>query len=103
MTSRVSFTKFYKETLKKHFTSLLVLILAFVIHLITIIMSLQNLVKHIDNYNVENYLERILSLYSPNIACGIFALGAGLFLAFDFFRYLHSKMQTDFYRFAFFY
>ena len=97
MTSRASFYKLYKETLRRHFTSILILVVAFVIHLITIVLSLQNYVELLNEYNSEVYLERIVDLFSPNIANGVFALAAGLFLAFDFFRYLHSKMQTDFY------
>lgn len=106
MTSRVSFPKILKEITKNHLASLLITVLAFVIHLITFFMYIQNTIDTIwiDEYadaaslNNTNYImEHLRELCAPNAANIIIAMLIGVFLAYDYFRYLHSKKETDFY------
>ena len=100
MTSRVSLSKFIKETWKRHTTSMLVLAFAFIFHLIIVFLNVQNiaLVPTFNlNYDLDHILRRLADIYSPNTANGFFALIAGLFMAFDYFKFFHSRKETDFY------
>ena len=110
MTSRVSFPKLIIETLRRHTAAVLITVLGFFIHIITFFMSVQNALSstYIEDYSVEELVggqnpavsriaENLFELCSPKFAYGVFALGFGAYLAFDFLRYLHSKKETDFY------
>lgn len=98
MTSRVSFVKLYKETLKHHLASLLVTTFVFIVHLITFFMNFQNLLEYADlDYSYQELMERITGLCSPSLSNGILALLLAAYLAYDYFKYMHSKKETDFY------
>lgn len=106
MTSRVSYPKILKEIAKNHLASLLVTVLAFVIHLIIFFLYIQNTINTvwIDEYadaaslsNKPFVMEHLRELCAPNPANIIVAMLIGVFLAYDYFRYLHSKKETDFY------
>lgn len=110
MTSRVSFPKLIIETLRRHTAAVLITVLGFFIHIITFFMSVQNALSstYIEDYSVEELVggqnpavsriaENLFELCSPKFAYGVFALGFGAYLAFDFLRYMHSKRETDFY------
>ena len=91
MTSRVSFVKKY------HLTSMLVLCLAFTIHFIAMFMGVENILDRA-SYPFEEYtIRQLVGIYSPQITNGLFALIAGAYMAFDYFKYLHSRKETDFY------
>ena len=91
MTSRVSFVKKY------HLTPILILAIACMIHFITVFMSLENILDRASFPFEEYTVRQLVGLYSPHIANGIFALAAGAYMAFDYFKYLHSRKETDFY------
>lgn len=107
MTSRVSFHKLLIETLRRHLAAVLITVLVFFIHVIAFFLNLQNILN--THVIVENELygvtttqleyatERITELCSPNMANAVLAMLMGVYLAFDFFKYLHSKKETDFY------
>lgn len=110
MTSRVSFPKLIIETLRRHTAAVLITVLGFFIHIVTFFMNVQNTLSstYIEDYSVEELVggqnpaisriaENLFDLCSPKFAYGAFALGFGAYLAFDFFRYMHSKRETDFY------
>ena len=110
MTSRVSFLKLIRETLRRHTAAVLITVLGFFIHIVTFFMSVQNTLSstYIEDYSVEELVggqnpaisriaENLFNLCSPKFAYGVFAFGFGAYLAFDFLRYMHSKRETDFY------
>ena len=110
MTSRVSFLKLIRETLRRHTAAVLITVLGFFIHIVTFFMSVQNTLSstYIEDYSVEELVggqnpaisriaENLINLCSPKFAYGVFAFGFGAYLAFDFLRYMHSKRETDFY------
>lgn len=117
MTSRVSFPKLLMETLRRHIAAVLITVLGFFIHIIGFFMNVQNIIsaEYITaeysvnellsgNYitkiapeELEYILQELAELCSPNLTNGIIALIFGAYLAFAFFRYMHSKRETDFY------
>ena len=107
MTSRVSFLKLIVETLRRHIAAVLITVLGFFIHIISFFMNVQNILssEYISSYDVfssvhpdiDNFVEDLCELCSPNLTNGIIAMIFGAYLAFDFLRYMHSKRETDFY------
>ncbi len=107
MTSRVSFHKLLIETLRRHLATVLITVLAFFVHVIAFFLNIQNILNaHVivetEPYGVttsqlEYVIERITELCSPNMWNAILAMLVGVYLAFDFFKYMHSKKETDFY------
>ena len=112
MTLRVSFPKLIMETLRRHVVAVLIMVLAFFIHIISFFLNVQNLIntRVIEDINMvlsssyypptrdlEYVIEHLTELCSPNVWNMILAMAIGVYLAFDFFRYLHSKKETDFY------
>ena len=96
MTSRVSLFKLFRENFKRHLTSILIVSLIFVIHFIRMLIETQSIADNI-NYPGNYAFERALELMSPNVVNGLISLGIGLYLAFDYFRYMHSRKESDFY------
>lgn len=108
MTLRVSFPKLIMEALRRHVAAVLITVLAFFIHLISFFLNVQNLLKTefiedaMSSYypptrGTDYVVEHLTELCSPNMWNAILAMLIGVYLAFDFFRYLHSKKETDFY------
>lgn len=100
MTSRVSFVKLYKETLQHHLASLLITVFVFVVHLIAFFLNLQNIISAdwISSVRDTEYMiEEITQMCTPNLTNGILAVLMAIYLAYDYFRYMHSKRETDFY------
>lgn len=99
MTCKVSFFKTIRETLKHHIASIFTVCLIYFIWLITFFLSVQNYAS--DDYssalNEQYLLERLNDMTLPGTGYVIAAVLTALLLAFDFFRYLHSKKQVDFY------
>ena len=91
MTSRVSSVKKY------HLTPILVLALACIIHFICVFMGIQNTLDGVTVPYEEYTVRQIVGVFSPHITNGLFALAAGAYMAFDYFKYLHSKKEIDFY------
>ena len=109
MTLRVSFPKLIMETLRRHVAAVLITVLAFFIHVITFFLNVQNIIRQViiqdatsssllpTPQTTEYILDELTTLTSPNMWNAILAMLIGVYLAFDFFRYLHSKKETDFY------
>ena len=110
MTSRVSFPKLIIETLRRHLAAVLITVLAFFVHIISFFLNVQNILSQayvqdvasssllpISPNNSEHVIRELTELSSPNFATTIMVMLIGGYLAFDFFRYMHSKKETDFY------
>lgn len=109
MTSRVSFHKLVTETLKRHIAAVLITVLAFFMHIISFFLNVQNILnrEYVQDIASSSFypspktsdyvIRELTSLSSPNLATTIMVMLIGVYLAFDFFRYMHSKKETDFY------
>ena len=107
MTSRVSFPKLFIETLRRHTAAIFITILTFIIHIISVFLIIQNtldlqvisdsMLPNVDVSNVENIVEQLTEISAPSLLNALIGLFLGGYLAFDFFKYLHSKRQVDLY------
>lgn len=110
MTSRLSFPKLVLETLRRHAAAVLITLLGFFICILSFFMQVQNIVnaEYITEYSlseltagqnpaVAEMTADLLKLCSPNTTNALLAAAFGVYLAFDFLRYMHSKRETDFY------
>ncbi len=105
MTSRVSFPKLFLETLRRHTAAVFITILTFVIHIISFFLIVQNtldlqvvgdsLLPDIVASNMEHIIEQLTEMSAPTLLNALIGLFLGGYLAFDFFKYLHSKRQVD--------
>lgn len=97
MTCKNSYFKLIKETLKHHIASVFICCVAFFIQFIVFFLDVQNH-SHLNSDLDRIYvIERIFRITSPNGAYAIPVIIVAVILAYDFFRYMHSKRQTDFY------
>lgn len=107
MTSKISFPKLIKETLRRHLTAVLITTLAFFIHIIAFVICIQNtldakfefdtLLMGMRPQKMEYIIQQLNQITLPNVENMLLAMLIGVYLAFDFFRYMHSKKETDFY------
>ena len=108
MTSRVSFHKLIIETLRRHLAAVLITVLVFFLHIVAFFLNVQNILNEkimediIDSHfpptrGTEHVKEGLLSLASPNVLNMMIAIFLGSYLAFEFFRYMHSRKESDFY------
>ncbi len=116
MTSRVSFPKLVAETLRRHMAAVLITVLVFFIHIVSFFLNVQNIFNthypadsavtewisgvkadSIPVDQLEYMLEDFVALCSPDFANTLLAMALAVYFAFDFFRYMHSKRETDFY------
>ena len=110
MTSRVSFHKLIIETLRRHLAAVLITVLAFFLHIITFFLNVQNILsqEYVQDYtsssllpvppnNSEHIIRELSELCSPNMLNMVMAMFLGIYLAFEFCRYMHSRKESDFY------
>lgn len=108
MTLRVSFPKLIMETLRRHIAAVLITVLVFFLHIISFFLNVQNILNTkviedmVDSHfpptrGTEYVIEELSSLCSPNILNMVMAILLGIYLAFEFFRYMHSRKESDFY------
>lgn len=99
MICKVSFFKSIRETLKHHVASVFATCLVFFVQLIVFALQVQNLTQESPLYASDTkYLFRQLqNMTQPGYGYMIPVILVAILLAFDFFRYLHSKKQIDFY------
>ena len=108
MTLRVSFPKLIIETLRRHLAAVLITVLAFFLHIVTFFLNVQNILNTkvmedmVDSHfpptrGMEYAIEELTALCSPNILNMVMAILLGIYLAFEFFRYMHSRKESDFY------
>ncbi|MGN1167696.1 MAG: DUF6449 domain-containing protein [Lachnospiraceae bacterium] len=95
MTSKISFSSLRRENTKHRIGMIAVVLLCFIIYIIGFIMSVQNI--YYSNENANSVLREITALSEPETVLGIISICAGVILAASAFRYLHSKVEVDFY------
>ncbi len=92
MTCKSSFSKSILETMKHHLAVIITTCITFFIQLILFFLNVQNSASHL-SYRIESLTYMTL----PGAGYAIPVVFVAVILAYDFFRYLHSKRQTDFY------
>ena len=100
MTCKVSFFNSIRETLKHHIASTFASVLAFFIQFLIFFLAIQNEVSYIEGAkfpNIAGFNQDIIDFLEPNYTYYIPVVIVAIILAFDYFRYLHSKKQMDFY------
>lgn len=99
MTCKISYFKTLKETLKHHFASTFSVCLVFFIQLIVFFLETQavSIIQYQEGFDKTYITERLHNLTLPSIGYAVPIILIGMLLSFDFFRYLHSKKQMDFY------
>ncbi len=107
MTSRVSFLNLVKETLRRHLAAVLITALVFFIHVINFFIKVQNVLNvkialdtmegSMRAQEMDYILKDLAKITLPSLGNAILAMLIGVYLAFDFFKYMHSKKETDFY------
>ncbi len=102
MTSKISFVKYIKETVKFKTASILITAFTFLLEMIYFFIRLQNIVNgnDISLLSTDDYsyfYRNIYNLCAPNLITASLAAGIALFLLYYGFHYLHNKQETDFY------
>ena len=100
MTCKVSFFNSIRETLKHHIASTFASVLAFFIQFLIFFLAIQNEVSYIEGAkfpDIADFNQDIIDFLEPNYTYYIPVVIVAIILAFDYFRYLHSKKQMDFY------
>ncbi len=98
MTCKVSLCKSIQETMKHHLASVFAVCLLFFMKLITFFLQVQNYATGDYTALDKKYIQgQLQEMTSPGYGIAILAIFIALFLAFDFFRYLHSRKQIDFF------
>ena len=100
MTCKVSFFNSIRETLKHHIASTFVSVLVFFSQFLVFLLQIQNIANDysFSNYINDEYLrEDLLDLTRPSFLYWAPVAFVAVVLAYDYFRYLHSKKQMDFF------
>lgn len=92
MTCKISFSKSILETLRHHLAVIITTCIIFFIQFIVFFLNIQNIHSSL-TYRVNG----ITNMTLPYSGYAIPVVFIAVIIAFDFFRYLHSKKQTDFY------
>jgi len=99
MTCKISLCKSLRELLKHHLASIFTVCLVFFIKTIVFFLEMQSYMS--EDYSASHdkaYLhERLQEMTLPTHGMALIVILIGIFLAYDLFRYLHSKKQVDFY------
>lgn len=96
MTSKISFSKISRENLRHRTAFILVTVFIYLMQLLGFVMQIQNLFVRND-LQPDNIRAAIEELVQPQFTPMLIALILGIGLAFDGFKALHSRSQTDFY------
>ena len=100
MTCKVSFFNSIRETLKHHIASTFASVLTFFIQFLVFFLAIQNEISrrtYLDFQNAEDFHHDIINFLEPSYAYYAPIVIVAIILAYDYFRYLHSKKQMDFY------
>ncbi len=100
MTCKVSFFKSIRETMKHHIASTFATALVFFIQFLAFFLNVQNISvqKILDVDSQAEYIKSdILYITRPSYIYYFAVALVAIILAYDYFRYLHSKKQMDFY------
>ena len=100
MTCKVSFFNSIRETMKHHVASTFASVLIIFIQFLVFFLGIQNSaasIKNYVNYSISEWHQEIIEFLEPNYAYYAAVIIIAIILAFDYFRYLHSKKQMDFY------
>lgn len=95
MTSRISLDKLVKEELKHHVISIFASVLLFLFEVVFFYFEIQRIVQYARS--VEYYQEAIAAAAEPTITAMLPVMILAIFLAAEYFHYLHSQKKTDFY------
>lgn len=97
MTCKNSYFKLIKETLKHHIASVFISSVVFFIQFIVFFLDVQSYTNSGSELDKVYVMERLFRITAPNGAYVIPVVIVAIVLAYDFFRYMHSKKQLDFY------
>lgn len=100
MTCKVSFFNSIRENLKHHIASTFASAVVFFIQFLVFFLRIQNIANDYtyNEYATPEYIHKdLLELTCPSYAFWAPVAFISVVLAFDYFRYLHSKKQMDFY------
>lgn len=98
MTCKISLNRSIRESLKHHLASIFIVCILFFIQIITFFLRIQNHANTEWDPIAAVYLyDEIVEMTLPSFSYAIPIIIVAVILAFDFFRYLHSKRQVDFY------
>lgn len=98
MTCRISLFKSIRETLKHHVASIFATSLVFFVQFLVFFLSIQNWAQEHVVHSSKDWLKNQLrDITQPGYGYVVPVVLIAILLAFDFFRYLHSKKQVDFY------
>lgn len=95
MTARISFFNRMKEESKHHLTSLFVVVLAFLVHVLRFYFNVQGQLAGVKTR--ARGREMLEWLTQPRLEQMIIVVFVALFFAGEYFYYLHSRKQSDFY------
>ena len=93
MTSRISFSKLWREEIKHQLVSIFVVILLFLIELLSFYFNVQNALRLNNDYTQV----RIENISSPDFEAFFPTMIMAVLLAASCFSYLYSRKKTDFY------
>lgn len=97
MTCKNSYFKLIKETLKHHIASVFISSVVFFIQFIVFFLDVQSYTISGSELDKVYAIERLFRITVPTGAYAIPVVIVAIVLAYDFFRYMHSKKQLDFY------
>lgn len=95
MTSRISLDKLIKEEMKHHVISIFASVLLFLFEIVFFYFEIQRLLQY--KRSVQYYKEVIAVAAEPTITAMFPVMILAIFLAAEYFHYLHSQKKTDFY------
>lgn len=96
MTSRISFSKILREEFKHHLVSIFLVVLWFLAEIMFFYFEIQSLIARRGD-ELEYIKDALASKGEPVIEAMFSVMFLGVFLAAEYFSYLHSRRKTDFY------
>lgn len=112
MTSKISYFKLWREELRHQTALIFVTVFAFVLELVSFVLSVQNTITAEFEYGQARYADAIsytkgahtkeligqlTRLCQPQWLLALITVGLAVYSAFSGFHFLHSKRQMDFY------
>lgn len=95
MKSKISFFKFMKEEWKHHMVSLFVVVFVYLMKLLFFYFEIQR--NYLNDLDAKTKLQTIMTISRPSLDAAILAAMLAVFLAAEYFSYLHSRRKSDFY------
>lgn len=95
MTSKILFSNLRRENIKHRLGIILVVAGLFFIYMLSFVISVQNICSMGESF--KETLGSITMLAEPGGVMGVFSVLSAILLGVSGFRFLHSKVETDFY------